>query len=316
MILPLLLLLSGCGVTGLTQSRTSVSDAKQITQTVTHKGVERSFHIRFSPGYKVSKKYPMVMALHGGGGRGKNFDQIMTNGTLGVAADARSIVLVFPEGIRRQWLDGRQEIVKGDPNRDDVGFLSQLIDAMTSRHAIDPARVYATGISNGGFMSIRLAFDLADKVAAVAPVTAQVTRVLQDRKPARPMPILLVNGTADPLVPYEGGHIRLSKWGKSRGVILSTTDSVSLFARLNGCATTPVVRKLPDIAPADRTTIETIAYSQCINNARVVLMKVVGGGHTWPGGKQYLRARRVGLVSRDINASEQILDFLLSHSLK
>ena len=289
---------------------------KTITKTLTHDGVSRTYHIYLPPGFSKQKSAPLVLALHGGGGRGKLFNDQTSEGTLEKAADKRGVVIVYPEGINKQWNDGRTDILRSKKARDDVGFLSALIDKMVENYGVDPRRVYSTGISNGGFMSIRLAMELSEKVTAIAPVTAQISVAIKDKTPQLPISIMVVNGTKDPLVPYNGGHIRLFRFGRSRGEILSTAETIDRFRRHNGCGKSPRRSKLNDLDPNDGTSVEIEKFDCAKNNTEVVLVKVIGGGHTWPGGKQYLSSRFVGTVSRDINASEMILDFFLRHSRK
>lgn len=294
----------------------NAGQAKNLTETLRHEGVERTYHIHLPPGFSKDKPAPLVFALHGGGGEGRRFDQSTTQGTLTAAADKRGVVLVFPEGINKQWCDGRTAMLKTKKTYDDVGFISEIIDTMVKNYNIDPTRVYATGISNGGFMSVRLAMDLSEKIAAVAPVTAQIPKALKDKTPKLPISIMIVNGTKDPLVPFGGGHIRLFRSGRSRGEILSTASTVDHFRRHNGCGKTADKSKLQDKNPDDGTNVEIEKYTDGKDGTEVVLVKVIGGGHTWPSGKQYLSPRLVGTVCRDINASEMILNFFLRHSRK
>ena len=287
--------------------------AEEISETIQHENIERTYHIHLPPGFSREKPAPLVFALHGGGGNGQKFDQETTQGTLTAAADKRGMVLVFPEGINKQWCEGRTEILK-KKTYDDVGFISKIIDVMVKNYGIDPKRIYATGISNGGFMSVRLAMDLSEKIAAVAPVTAQVAEVLKDKTPKLPISIMIVNGTKDPLVPFDGGHVRLFKFSRSRGKILSTASTVELFRRHNGCDKTPEKSRLLDKDPNDGANVEIEKHSGGKQGTEVILVKVIGGGHTWPGGSQYLKPWLVGVVCRDINASEMILDFFLRQS--
>ena len=283
-----------------------------FTKTLYHEGIERTYHISLPQGFNKNKPSPLVLALHGGGGEGRKFDQT-TQGTITAAAHQRGVVLVFPEGVNKHWSDGRTMGFKKE-TYDDAGFISKIIDTMVRDYGIDPRRVYATGISNGGFMSVRLAMELSEKIAAVAPVTAQLSKPLKDRTPKLPISVMIVNGTKDPLVPFEGGHVRLFRFGRSRGEILSTAATVEHFRRHNCCDKTPKKSRLPDKDPNDGTTVEVEKYAGCKNGAEVILVKVIGGGHTWPGGVQYLKPRIIGAVCRDINASELILDFFLRHS--
>jgi polyhydroxybutyrate depolymerase len=294
----------------------AVAQERYLTETLRDGDSERTYHIHLPPDFSRNRLTPLVLALHGGGGQGRRFDQSATQGTLTAAADKRGVVLVFPEGINKQWNDGRTEMLKAKNAQDDVGFISRLIDTMVESYGIDSARVYATGISNGGFMSVRLAMDITEKLAAVAPVTAQISKALEGQLPKVPISIMIVNGTKDPLVPFDGGHIRLFRFGRSRGEILSTASTVEHFRRHNGCGETPVKSQLPDKDLDDGSNVEVEKYTGGEDGTEVILVKVIGGGHTWPGGKQYLNPWIVGTVCRDIDASEMILDFFLQHSRK
>ena len=300
-----LLLICGCRGATVSEAKPNARTT-HFTQNIQHEGINRSYHIHLPPGFSKDQPTPLVIALHGGGGQGR----IWFNHPIRSAANERGVVLVFPNGMNRQWSDGR----KLTRAYDDVGFISKVIDRMVSDYGIDPQRVYATGISNGGFMSIRLAMDLSEKIAAIAPVTSQITNALADQSPKYPISVMIVNGTKDPIVPYEGGHIRLFEFGRSRGEILSTASTIEQFRRHNGCGPTPEYKRLPDLDPTDDTQVEIERYTGCTNQTQVTLVKVIGGGHTWPGADQYLPAKVVGQVSREIDASKMIIDFLLKHS--
>ncbi|MCB9418301.1 MAG: esterase [Ardenticatenaceae bacterium] len=287
-----------------------------LTKTIEIDGIARTYHIHLPPDFSEDNPAPLVLALHGGGGNGLRFDRGVTNNTLIPAADERGIVLVFPEGIDHQWCDGRfAQIDPASPcqDRNDVPFLSAIIDTMIQDYGVDPARVYATGISNGGFMSFRLAIDLSDKIAAIAPVTAQLSAALENQSPQNPISVMLINGTADPLVPYDGGEVRVFDFGRSRGEVQSTDETIAHFRSHNGCELTPAIAQPVDDDPDDDKAVTIKTYTHCQANTDVILVKVEGGGHTWPGGKQYLSQDRIGTVSQEINASELILEFFLNH---
>lgn len=285
------------------------------TRTLSHGGRTRTYHVRTPTGWTAERRWPLVLALHGGGGKGSTFDAWTTAGALGREADRRGIVVVYPQGVERAWRDGRKDHLRGKTTGiDDVGFISALIDVLVQSTAVDPRRVYATGISNGGFMSYRLACDLPHKLAAVAPVTANLPLALQERTPAQPISLMVVNGTADPLVPYGGGEVRLLRFGRGRGRILSTDATLRWWAGRNGCPLTPSRTTLADADPADGTRVTRVTYSGGRGGSEVVLLKVTGGGHTWPGGTQYLPARLIGRTSRDIDATREILTFFARHS--
>jgi polyhydroxybutyrate depolymerase len=156
-------------------------------------------------------------------------------------------------------------------------------------------------------MSFRLACDAADLFAAVAPVTATMPADLGPRcQPSAPVAVLGINGTADPLVPYAGGHVR-TLFGL-RGEIWSTDRTIAFWAKRNACAGPPDVRALADRDSDDGSRVVDITYARCAG-ARVRLLRVEGGGHTWPGGTQYLPTAWIGPTNRDIDASEAIWRF-------
>jgi len=283
------------------------------TETIQYEGIDRTYHIQFPKNFNTNNPAPMVLALHGGGGMGSTFEEQVSAGTLTAAADERGVVLVFPEGIKKRWNSGRTEIFNKEKMYDDVGFISLIIDEMITKHGIDSERIYATGISNGGFMSLRLALELSNKIAAVAPVTAQMPKINELKRPEFPISIMIINGAADRLVPYKGGHVRPFRFGRSKGVILSTQKTIKMFSDFNKCTSPADFQLLPDKAPNDGTEVEIVKYSACEDETEIVLVKVIGGGHTWPSGVQYLAPRMVGVVSKEINASELILDFFLRH---
>jgi polyhydroxybutyrate depolymerase len=145
-------------------------------------------------------------------------------------------------------------------------------------------------------------------------VTAQLSVALAEQTPPLPISIMIINGTDDPIVPFDGGEVRLLEFGRSRGEILSTDETVERFRRYNDCEAAPELVKLPDSEPDDGTAVEIESYPNCAADTGVILVRVVGGGHTWPGGQPYLSPKIVGVVSREINASEMILDFFLKHA--
>ena len=285
------------------------------TKTIEHDGVERTYHIYLPKNFDKATPTPLVFALHGGGGTGMNLAKVISAGTLTAAVEARNVILIVPDGIDKRWNDGRPGIFGNDRMHDDIGFISTIIDTMIQNYGVDSNRVYATGISNGGLMSIRLAMDLSNKIAAVAPVTAQITKVIQSKVPEFPISILIINGEEDPLVPYNGGCIAGPFIPDcSRGEVLSTQESIEKFKGYNQCVNPSETEPIIDDVPNDGTRVEIVGYKGCEQGTEVVLVKVIGGGHTWPSGEQYLPVNVVGVVSKEINASEMILDFFLSHS--
>ncbi|MBE7485833.1 MAG: esterase [Polyangiaceae bacterium] len=304
-----LLLALGCASgTGCRRAAPALS-----THAFEHNGLNRVYHLHVPKGHARNRPAPLVIALHGGGGTGEKFDW-STNGQVVREADARGWLVVFPEGVEKGWNDGRPPLARADRLRagvDDVDFLSKLIERVDAEQGVDRARVYAMGISNGGFMSYRLAIDLADRIAAVGPVTASLQKAHEREKPERPVSVMIVNGTDDPLVPYGGGQVRVL--GRDRGEVLSTDDTVKWWRKVNGCTLPAVVRTLPDADPDDGARVHVEAHEGCSEGSAVVLYRVEGGGHTWPGGAQYLPRGVIGGVCRDFDATRELFDFFAKH---
>ena len=181
-----------------------------------------------------------------------------------------------------------------------------MIERLSGEYNVDPARVYVTGASNGGMMTQRLACEASGVFAAAAVVIASQPANL-DCRPDRPISILFMSGTDDPMMPFEGGEVHFYR--QELGEVLSTQDSVSFWGNANGCDPTPESELLPDRDPADGTRIRLDAYSDCDDGVRVLLYTVKGGGHSWPGGSQYLPRFVIGRVSRDLHANETIWGF-------
>lgn len=279
-----------------------------VDQSIEVGGLRRTFVLHVPPALPPNAAVPLVFVLHGGGGAGRQIERATRFSDL---ADRSGFITVYPDGIDRSWNDGR-----GDPkigaqraNIDDVAFISAVITSLSQRYRIDATRVYSTGISNGGFMSQLLAARLSTRIVAIAPVAGGMgPAVGASLKPEQPVSVLMINGTADTLVPFAGGPV-----ARNRGATMSMPDIVAKWVAANRCAGEPAIASLPDKDPADGSRITSTTYSSCAQRTEVILYTVVGGGHTWPGGSQYLPRVLVGPVNRDIDASEVIWTFFANH---
>jgi polyhydroxybutyrate depolymerase len=196
---------------------------------------------------------------------------------------------------------------------DDVAFVSALLDELARAHRVDPDRVFATGISNGAMMSGRLACDLADRIAGVAMIAGTMPRSLQPScAPKRPVSVMLLHGTEDPIVPYDGGEVKIRGLA-ARGMVVSAEATVSEWVRHDGCDPVSEERQIPDVNPSDGSTIRVQSWSRCKDGVTVELWRVQGGGHTWPGGWQYLNERFIGTTNRDIDGRDEIWRFFAAH---
>jgi polyhydroxybutyrate depolymerase len=164
-------------------------------------------------------------------------------------------------------------------------------------------------------MSYRLAFDLSGRFAAIASVGAPLSEQLYARPPpASPVSVLLIHGTDDPLCPWCGGYVSFGS--RYRGRVVSVEATIDYWVAAEGCSTTPVTKDLPDADPHDGTRVHEEVYGGGREGTEVELLAIEGGGHTWPGGIQYLRERTIGITCRDIDASQVIWEFFKKHTSK
>ena len=283
-----------------------------------HDNLERTYHIHIPSLYDNSLKVPLVIALHGRGGNGESMILITRKG-FDKMADRDGFIVIYPDGIELNWNDGRSDEEGNDrahrENIDDVGFISALIDSMIKDYNIDPKRVYVTGISNGAIMSYRLACELSDKITAIAPVDGNIPFKLADEcKPSNAVSVLAINNINDPLVPFEGGEIYGHFHKVKLGRVLSVNESLRFWVNRNKCTAEPVVTEEPDRDPNDGTRVTRSEFFNGDNGTEVILYAVEGGGHTWPGGVQYLPALIIGKTSRDVDANGVIWEFFKKHS--
>lgn len=286
------------GAVGAACTAAGPAQAGNFRRELTVAGDTREYVLHVPPGYVPTRSTPVVLNLHGGGGTA-DIQSELTG--FAATADAHGLLLVYPEGTRalvgrgRYWNAGeccgraeRREV-------DDVAFLSAVIDDVAASYCVDPSRVYATGMSNGGMMAYRLACELADRVAAIAPVAAVM--VTERCAPSRPIPMLHIHGTADEVVRVEGGEYFGTRFEP-------IARSIETFVANNGCSPTPTVVR--------RAGATCERYGECTGSAEVRLCLIDGGGHTWPGGQERLLG---GVTSTEVDANEVIWDFFAAHTL-
>ena len=213
-------------------------------------GLPRTYQMHVPAG--LENPAGLVINLHGAGQTGGE-QAALTN--YNAIADQHGFVVAYPDGIDFSWADGRGASIPDRQGVDDVGFLTALIDRLTRDHGIAPGRVFATGMSAGAFMATRLACERADIVSAIAPVAGTLGAAFPCA-PSRPVSVLQMNGTADPVVPFNGGTM-LGRGGYS--------DIVAA----------------PAMAQRWRD-VDRCSASGCAEGTEVVFVQIDGGGHTWP----------------------------------
>ena len=249
---------------------------------------------------------PLVMVFHGGQGDGRT---IARQTRFHEVARREGFAVVYPDSVE-YWQDGRATTGTGQY---DIYLVRAIAARLVADEGIDPARIYATGASNGGMFTLRLACEASDLFAAVAPVIASFPVPYEAQcRPSRPVPVLMVNGTDDRLIQWRGGSIFKGARRGAGGEVVPVERTVAFWRQHNGCSAEASVEALPDRHPDDGTQVERIRYDGCAAGTGVELVKVVGGGHAWPstsGGPPPKARRLVGNVSREYDASTGIWDF-------
>jgi polyhydroxybutyrate depolymerase len=285
-----------------------------------HDKLTRTFNLYLPKGFDEHNSHALLIALHGGGGEADKWPAYTNNG-FEKLADRDQFLLVYPDGIENQWNDKRnvQRFTAQRNNVNDLGFISVLIDYFLANYPVDKNSIYVTGASNGGMMSNYVG-ELSYKVAAIAPVIASIPdNLIVSLDPISPISVLMINGTDDPLVRWEGGKIKLGK--KENGSVIPVEEMVQFWVKHNKVNPEPIVTTLPDKDPHDGTRVTKALYTGGLNNTEVALYTIEGGGHAWPAYKDrrgfFLKLIVDGVVgrkSRDVDACEVIWDFFKNHS--
>ncbi len=253
---------------------------------LTFGGLQRTYLVHAGSGAPGG----LVINLHGAGMTGAQ--QADVTGYNAVA-DQYGFVVAYPDGIDMAWADGRGASPPDRQGVDDVGFLAALIGRLAGEYRIPPGRVFVTGMSAGAFMANRLVCERADLVAAIAPVAGTLGAGVPCA-PSRPVSVLAVHGTADPVVPYNGGPM-VGRGGASD--IVSAPALAERWREINRCPG-PL-----QADPASGGEVSELAATGCAGNTEVVLVRINGGGHTWPAGRFSLPADVVGPTSFAVDAS-------------
>lgn len=276
---------------------------------ITVNGEQRSF-LYYVPASR-SANPGIVMGLHGGRGSGATF--IGQTPSMLSYADALGFIAVYPDA-NGNWNDGR---INFADRPSDVAFLSAVIDWMAVNQSADRSRVFVTGASNGGAMSYKMACDAPGLVAGIAPIISSLTASLYAAcNPSQPVPVVMFNGTEDPLNVYEGGKAtsRLAQFAPQEDTMTGVEVTAGFWAEVNGCAGGTSAEDLPD-RTNDGTTVTLIRYD-CAGPA-VWLYRINGGGHSVPGMAPPGRVaeRLVGRTSQDIDAAGLAVAFFQRYGL-
>lgn len=253
---------------------------------------------------------PLLFVFHGSGGSAAQ-SRAMYGYAFDELADEQGFIVVYPEGYEQHYNGCRKAgpYAANALQVDDVGFMRLLVEQFTEEFGIDTRAVFATGVSNGGQMALRLALEAPDLVAAVAPVATSLPTAgnMDCRYSGIPVPFLLMNGTDDPMNPYHGGTVALYGLLGDRGEVISSRETALYWAGLAGLQGEPMRRELPDVVEADNSRVSVDSWFEPGKPA-VSLYTIEGGGHNAP--HPHIRLPRLlGGTNNDIVAAREIWRF-------
>lgn len=264
-----------------------------IHDSIQIQGNYRSFYVYVPSSYNANSPTPLVFSFHGYGSSAEvNYQYTQFHSI----ADTAGFILIHPQG---SLLNGTSHWNVGGwtlgSSADDIGFTNLMLNYVESNFNIDQNRIYSTGMSNGGYMSFKLACELNEKFAAIASVTGSMTpQTLNSCNPVHPTPVLQIHGTADGTVPYQGSPT----W------TLGIQAVLDYWISMNSCNVNPQTISIDDINNADGSTVDYFIFDGGIDNVTVEHFRVNGGDHDWPG----------VWGNMDINASKEVWRFFYKHS--
>ena len=307
-----LLVLGWLGVGSSAQAASTDCDparphtAGDFNEMIVSGAITRDYILHVPPSYSGDKAVPLVVNLHGLGSSAAG--QASYSG-LPAKADAEGFIVVMPQGLstalvaQPHW----NIVLLGAPEADDLGFIADLLDALESQLCVDSDRIYAAGMSNGAQMTSRLACSLSDRIAAAAPVSGVYFPPLAVELPepgcpsARPVPIIAFHGTADTIIPFDGGPL-----GEAIGFDFTLRDIddeiMPDWAARNGCDSVPTEEPVT-------VNVRLIRYQGCDKGATVELYVIDGGAHVWPGATDLPDPD----VNDEISANDLLWDFFVAH---
>jgi len=283
--------------------------AADETRTVEVQGQTRRYLVHVPPALEKSKGWPVVLAFHGAG---LTPEWMVGFSGLNEKADREGFAVVYPAALgpaqlALTWNAGNCCGEAMTKDVDDVAYVRALLDDLGKSAPIDPKRVFATGMSNGALFCYRLASELADRIAAIAPVGGPMGQ--ESCRPSRPVPVLHIHGSADEFAPLAGGKGPKNVLGTD---FYSVEHGIKAWVKANGCPAKAAVTRIPDAA-GDGLNVTRSVYGPGKEGAEVVLYVVHGGGHTWPGRPG---DATLGKSTSNISANDILWDFFKKHPRK
>lgn len=270
------------------------------TLTLTSNGLLRDYILHVPSGYDPTLGTMLILNFHGF--TSNSIEQVVIT-RMNKSSDKHGYIVAYPDGVAASWNAGDCCGTSWLDAVDDVKFTKDLLAKLEGDYCIDPKQIYATGFSNGGFLSHRLACEMADTFAAIAPVSGVLGIDPNKCQPSRPMPVIDFHGTSDPIVPYNGGTpvIPIDLGGPI--TFRSVSETIQFWRTKDGCLAQPkIIYQMGDAT--------CTSYGTCQGNAEVVHCKLQDDGHTWPGG---VPIPFLGNTSSSISADEAMYNFFIAH---
>lgn len=268
-----------------------------------NQGHKRTYYIYTPKSYQADRPMPLVLVFHGDNGTGHSISDVTQFNNL---AEQKGFIAVYPDGINKRWT------LRGNPlgKVNDVAFTDALITHIKQIRNIDDRKVYASGFSRGAILTQALACQLPDKIAAFASVAGSLpARLKPNCQPKNSISMLMINGTNDTAVNYEGDE------QTARGALISIPDAVSHWRSQDKCSSSPQIKQIPGPNQNDRYYVKTTHYANCRGGSEVLLTDIIQGGHSWPGGASQDPNQIKFNNAIGYNASNTIWDFFSRHSL-
>ena len=260
------------------------------------KDVKRRYIVYVPKSYEAQKdkNFPVVFNFHGGG---MTMAEQMLYTQMNKTADKHEFIVVYPQGIKQDWNVGFD--MSYTEGTDDIGFVNSLLTSLAKDYRIDSKKIYATGLSRGGFFSLRIASELSDKFTAVASVGATMPEPVlkHNNRTETKIGVMIVHGTADEIVKYEG---------KKDGY-LSALDTYKYWKSQNGLSNSKEMSKTIDRNKTDGTKVSIL--ESISGSSYVSLVTITEGGHTWAGADSFNIGLPIGKTSQDINLNELMWEF-------
>lgn len=291
----------------LVVTQTATLSPGDYTRTLMMGEQKRTYLVHVPESYDPNKPSPVVLALHGAA---MNGSMMVWFSGLTKKSEQAGFIVVYPSGTGTGpflvWNAGGFNRKKSEGKPDDVAFIDKLLDDLGKMVKIDEKRVYACGMSNGGMMSYRLASELSDRIAAIAPVAGTIA--IEESKPNRPVPVIHFHGTKDNIVQFE----MRKENEKSFMRFMDVEDSIQTWVKLNECNETPNTETISK--DGDTMKVTRTSYGGGKDGSEVVLIVIEEGGHTWPGQKPPVGF--IGKSVKDISANDIMWEFFQKHPKK